>query len=87
MDSRVRGSDEKAQWCACMQRPAQRRSVGVMGIAAGPPQGETRPLGGQRPAQRRSVGVMGIAAGPPQGETRPLGGQRPAQRRSVGVMF
>ncbi|HMN94163.1 MAG TPA: biotin carboxylase N-terminal domain-containing protein [Hydrogenophaga sp.] len=26
------------------------------GFAAGPPQGETHPLGGQRPAQRRSVG-------------------------------
>ncbi|MFP5340542.1 MAG: hypothetical protein ACLGIW_18985, partial [Gammaproteobacteria bacterium] len=27
------------------------------GFAAGPPQGETRPLGGQRPAQGRSVGA------------------------------
>ncbi len=28
------------------------------GFAAGPPQGETRPLGGQRPAQRWSVGAL-----------------------------
>ncbi len=28
------------------------------GFAAGPPQGETRPLGGQRPAQRWSVGAV-----------------------------
>ena len=27
-------------------------------FAAGPPQGEMRPLGGQRPAQRRSVGAL-----------------------------
>ena len=31
------------------------------GFAAGPPQGETRPLGGVRPAQRRSVGAPGPA--------------------------
>ncbi len=57
------------------------------GFAAGPPQGEMSPLGGQRPAQRRSVGAEGFAAGPPQGETSPLGGQRPAQRRSVGAII
>jgi beta-phosphoglucomutase-like phosphatase (HAD superfamily) len=32
--------------------------VGAFDFAAGPPQGETRPLGGQRPAQRRSVGAF-----------------------------
>jgi N-carbamoyl-L-amino-acid hydrolase len=32
-------------------------AAGGEGFAAGPPQGETRPLGGQRPAQRRSVGA------------------------------
>ncbi len=31
------------------------------GFAAGPPQGETRPPGGQRPAQRRSVGAPAYA--------------------------
>ncbi len=58
-------------------------------FAAGLPQGETRPLGGQRSVKRWSVGVMSqvFAAGPPQGETRPLGGQRPVKRWSVGVMF
>jgi len=56
-------------------------------FAAGPPQGETYPLGGQRPAQRRSMGASCFAAGPPQGETHPLGGQRPAQRRSMGASF
>jgi len=55
-------------------------------FAAGPTQGEMRPLGGQRPAQRRSVGAD-FAAGPPQGEMRPLGGQRAAQRRSVGAFI
>jgi geranyl-CoA carboxylase alpha subunit len=57
------------------------------GFAAGPPQGETRPLGGQRPASAAERGGSRIAAGQPQGETRPLGGQRPAQRRSVGASF
>ncbi len=33
------------------------------GFAAGPPQGETRPLGGQRPAQRRSVGAKYLITG------------------------
>jgi N-carbamoyl-L-amino-acid hydrolase len=33
------------------------------GFAAGPPQGETRPLGGQRPAQRRSVGAKYLMTG------------------------
>ncbi|HMN93881.1 MAG TPA: 2-oxo-4-hydroxy-4-carboxy-5-ureidoimidazoline decarboxylase [Hydrogenophaga sp.] len=33
------------------------------GFAAGPPQGETRPLGGQRPAQRRSVGARYLITG------------------------
>ncbi len=33
------------------------RQIGAEGFTAGPPQGETRPLGGQRPAQRWSVGV------------------------------
>ena len=33
------------------------RQIGADGFTAGPPQGETRPLGGQRPAQRRSVGA------------------------------
>ena len=55
-------------------------------FAAGPPQGEICPLGGQRPAQWRSVGA-GFAAGPPQGEMRLLGGQRPAQRQSVGALI
>jgi geranyl-CoA carboxylase alpha subunit len=56
------------------------------GFAAGPPQGETAPLGGSDP---RSGGAWGpgFAAGPPQGETHPPGGQRPAQRRSVGASF
>ncbi len=36
------------------------RSVGAPGFAAGPPQGETSPLGGQRPAQRWSVGAPGF---------------------------
>ncbi|MGS5085577.1 2-oxo-4-hydroxy-4-carboxy-5-ureidoimidazoline decarboxylase [Hydrogenophaga sp. A37] len=33
------------------------------GFAAGPPQGETHPLGGQRPAQRRSVGAKTLLTG------------------------
>lgn len=33
-------------------------SVGANDFAAGPPQGEVRPLGGLRPAQRRSVGAL-----------------------------
>ena len=33
------------------------------GFAAGPPQGETLPLGGQRPAQRRSVGARYLLTG------------------------
>jgi N-carbamoyl-L-amino-acid hydrolase len=33
------------------------------GFAAGPPQGETHPLGGQRPAQRRSVGAKSLLTG------------------------
>ena len=37
--------------------PAQRRSVGADGFAAGPPQGEPAPSGGSDPAQRRSVGA------------------------------
>jgi N-carbamoyl-L-amino-acid hydrolase len=32
-------------------------------FTAGPPQGETRPLGGQRPAQRRSVGAKTLLTG------------------------
>ncbi|GAA6143539.1 hypothetical protein NBRC116584_33570 [Hydrogenophaga sp. 5NK40-0174] len=32
-------------------------SVGANSFTAGPPQGETRPLGGQRPVKRRSVGA------------------------------
>ncbi|HMP09836.1 rRNA adenine N-6-methyltransferase family protein, partial [Hydrogenophaga sp.] len=36
---------------------AQGWSVGAADIAAGPPQGDVSPLGGQRPAQRRSVGA------------------------------
>jgi len=59
----------------------------ISDIAAGPPQGDVSPLGGQRPAQRRSVGAHSDnAAGPPQGDVSPLGGQRPAQRRSVGAI-
>ena len=34
-----------------------------IGFAAGPPQGETLPLGGQRPAQRRSVGAKTLLTG------------------------
>jgi len=33
------------------------RQIGAEGFTAGPPQGETHPLGGQRPAQRWSVGA------------------------------
>ena len=33
------------------------------GFAAGPPQGETRPPGGQRPGQRRSVGAQYLITG------------------------
>ncbi|RZJ15121.1 MAG: hypothetical protein EON50_02915 [Acidovorax sp.] len=33
-------------------------TVGVNGFAAGPPQGETRPLGGQRPHAVGSVGAI-----------------------------
>ena len=33
------------------------------GFTAGPPQGETRPLGGQRPAQRQSVGAKTLLTG------------------------
>ncbi|MBA4262915.1 MAG: bifunctional proline dehydrogenase/L-glutamate gamma-semialdehyde dehydrogenase, partial [Comamonadaceae bacterium] len=36
------------------------RQIGADGFIAGPPQGETRPLGGQRPAQRWSVGAPGF---------------------------
>jgi N-carbamoyl-L-amino-acid hydrolase len=38
-------------------------AVGEHGFAAGPPQGETRPLGGQRPAQRGSVGAKTLLTG------------------------
>ena len=58
---------------------------GTPSFAAGPPQGNMRPLGGQRLVQRRSVGAI-FPAGPPQGEMHPLGGQRPVQRRSVGAI-
>ncbi|MFM6986922.1 MAG: proline dehydrogenase family protein, partial [Hydrogenophaga sp.] len=33
------------------------RQIGAEGFTAGPPQGETRPLGGERPAQRWSMGT------------------------------
>ena len=41
---------------AHIREHAEARAEG-RGFAAGPPQGETRPPGGQRPAQRRSVGA------------------------------
>ncbi len=44
-------------------------------FAAGPPQGEARPLGGQRSTRSNKRGGD-FGAGPPQGEARPLGGQR-----------
>jgi RHH-type proline utilization regulon transcriptional repressor/proline dehydrogenase/delta 1-pyrroline-5-carboxylate dehydrogenase len=40
---------------AILQMAAKTSNEG--GFTAGPPQGETRPLGGQQPAQRRSVGA------------------------------
>ncbi|MBE0589615.1 MAG: 2-oxo-4-hydroxy-4-carboxy-5-ureidoimidazoline decarboxylase [Hydrogenophaga sp.] len=44
--------------------PLQSAGDGVKtGFNAGPPQGETRPLGGQRPAQRRSVGARTLLTG------------------------
>ena len=49
---------------------------GGNGFAAGPPQGETHPLGGQRSSRSGEGGGNSFAAGPPQGETSPLGGQR-----------
>ncbi|MCU0957895.1 MAG: cyclopropane-fatty-acyl-phospholipid synthase family protein [Hydrogenophaga sp.] len=64
----------------------QRLDQDGKGFAAGPPQGETAPLGGSDPLSGGARGTD-FAAGPPQGETRPLGGQRPAQRRSVGAEF
>ncbi len=38
-------------------------AAGEAGFAAGPPQGETRPLGGQQPAQQRSVGAKTLITG------------------------
>ena len=43
------------------------------GFAAGPPQGENSPLGGQRPAQRRSVGVQLF----PHGDEHSAAGRAP----------
>ena len=53
-------------------------------VAAGPPQGETAPLGGSDP---RSGGAWGqrFTAGPPQGETAPLGGSAVRAATSVGA--
>ncbi len=56
------------------------------GFAAGPPQGETRPLGGQRSTRSDKRGGD-FAAGPPQGETRPLGGQRRTRSDKRGGDF
>jgi transglutaminase-like putative cysteine protease len=39
---------------------SKKRIDNAKGFAAGPPQGETRPPGGQRPAQRWSVGVTSL---------------------------
>jgi threonine aldolase len=44
--------------------------------AAGPPQGDHGPLGGQRSTRSGERGGSMIAAGPPQGDHGPLGGQR-----------
>jgi threonine aldolase len=44
--------------------------------AAGPPQGDHGPLGGQRSTRSGERGGSMVAAGPPQGDHGPLGGQR-----------
>ena len=55
-------------------------------FAAGPPQGEDSPLGGQGGRAAPSVGAMSSAAGPPQGEDGPLGGQGGRAAPSVGAI-
>ena len=52
--------------------------------AAGPPQGEGSPHGGQRPASAAERGGQRPAAAPPQGAGSPLGGQRPASAAERG---
>jgi threonine aldolase len=52
--------------------------------AAGPPQGDHGPLGGQRSTRSGERGGSMIAAGPPQGDHGPLGGQRSTQSGERG---
>lgn len=46
-------------------------------FTAGPPQGETAPLGGSEHGER---GGLGFTAGPSQGETAPMGGSEHRER-------
>jgi 16S rRNA (guanine527-N7)-methyltransferase len=65
--------------------PLLRQTGGQLGFAAGPPQGETAPLGGSDPRSGGAWGGQGFAAGPPQGETAPLGGSDPRSGGAWGL--
>ena len=59
----------------------------AVGFAAGPPQGGTRPLGGQGATRSARPWGQRSTAGPPQGETAPAGGSEPHAVGGVGAIL
>jgi len=56
-------------------------------FAAGPPQGESAPMGGSEPRAAGSVGAADLSAGPPHGESAPLGDSDSRSGGAWGPVF